>query len=255
MRTVDIILRTHSGPNVHGGTRVFKGTKEELILGCFRSLLRTLKMVDRERYALRLSILDDHSSESCVEALQTLMRGLQFETRFIPLHDRGVGASFGAAYKYARDIAEDIIYFVEDDYLHAPTALPEMLEAQELFSQNLGGQEVGIFPVDYPSNYDPRWMQPSYLVMGPHRHWHTDFSTTGTFLLTKTAFMKHFHHCMRMSLYKIDPEVSEQSSVNYMWREDVKLFSPVPTLALHMQDETIISPYIDWKKWWDEYAY
>ena len=42
-----------------------------------------------------------------------------------------MGAAFGAAYTYAKDAAGEIIYFVEDDYLHAPSALPEMLEAQE----------------------------------------------------------------------------------------------------------------------------
>lgn len=254
MRIVDVILRTHSGPNVHGGTRVFKGPKEELILGCMRSLLRTMKNVDATRHSLRLTIIDDHSTESCVTRMKELVATAPFETRFMALETHGVGPSFGASYVYARDNAQDLIYFVEDDYLHAPSALPEMLEAQELFSRNLGGEEVAIFPVDYTTNYDPRIAMPSRLVLGPYRHWHTDHSTTGTFFISHKAFIKNFDHIIKMALYRIDPKIGEYNTINNTWRNGVHLFSPIPSLALHMQDEPIISPFIDWKMWWDDYA-
>lgn len=254
MKVVDIVFRSHSGPNVHGGTRVFKGPKQELILGCLRSLLRSALAVDPRAYTLRLAILDDHSLPSCVHAMKALIGSMPFATRFVPISGYGVGASFGAGFEYGREQLGEIIYFVEDDYLHTVSALSEMLEAQEVFSRRLGGREVAIFPVDYPDNYDPRWMQPSYLVLGPRRHWHTDFSTTGTFMLSRAAFLKNFEHCMGMSRYMIDPGMSEQTSINNIWRNGVQLFSPVPTLAIHMQDGPIISAFTDWKKWWELYA-
>ncbi len=255
MKKVHVILRTHSGPTVHGGQRVLDIPKSELISGCLRSLLHTLSEVDRTRYTLQLTVLDDHSDGLCIERIHELIQSTSFPATFVPLSVRGVGPSFGASYACARDTEADIVYFVEDDYLHAPSALPEMLEAQEVFSENLGGQEVAIFPVDYPDNYNPRWMKPSYLVMGPRRHWHTDFSTTGTFLISRPAFLKNFDLCMRMSRYMSDPEVTEATSLNIIWQErGVQLFSPVPTLAIHMQTKECVPPFTDVHEWWKQYA-
>lgn len=254
-KIVQVILRTHSGLNVHGGNRVLDIPKRELIWGCARSLVRTMQEVDSSQYTLRLTILDDHSDEECLKGLVSITKDLPFQTALVSLAVRGVGASFGASYEYARDTAADVVYFVEDDYLHLPSALPEMLEAREAFSKNLGGKEVAIFPVDYPDNYDPRWMKPSYLVMGPKRHWHTDFSTTGTFLISHAAFLLNFELCMRMSRYAIDPEVSEATSLNIIWNErGVQLFSPVPTLAIHMQTQECIPPFTDVYEWWRLYG-
>ena len=256
MKRVHVILRTHSGPNVHAGERILKIPKRELIWGCLRSLVYSMESVDASKYTMRLTVLDDHSEEVCVQGIARILSRTSISSEFKTISGRGVGAAFGAAYTYARDTdGGEIIYFVEDDYLHSTSALSEMLEAQEVFSKNLGEREVAIFPVDYPDNYDPRWMKPSYLVMGPHRHWHTDFSTTGTFLISRKAFLQNFDLCMGMSRYMMDEGVSEATTVNRIWQErGVQLFSPVPTLAIHMQTAECIPPFTSVEEWWTQYG-
>ena len=254
-KKVSIILRTHSGADVHPGRRALAVSKPELIAGCLKSLVCSIAQVDRIRFAIRLSVIDDHSEVSCVNEIRQILDRAPFQTEFLPLVDTGVGAALKASFELARDNPSDLIYFVEDDYLHAPSALAEMLEAQDFFSQKLGGTEVAIFPVDYPSNYDPRIIRPSYLVLGPKRHWHTDFSTTGTFFISKKAYLANIEHCMRLTQYKIDPLIDEGNTINRIWTDGgVRLFSPVPTLAIHMQDEESMPRYIDWREWWNQYS-
>lgn len=46
-------------------------------------------------------------------------------------------------------------------------------------------------------------------------------------------------------------EIQEGTTINHIWRWEVKLFTPIPSLALHMGYERQLDPYIDWKKLWD----
>ena len=48
--------------------------------------------------------------------------------------------------------AEDLIYFVEDDYLHSKDCLEEMIFAYERISTQLGN-ELFLCPADYPYLY------------------------------------------------------------------------------------------------------
>jgi hypothetical protein len=255
MRSVDIIFKSHSGADVHPGVRVFRGTKTELIHGCLRSLVRAVNNLDLQKYSVTFTVFDDHSTPECVTGIKKIISTLSCETKFIALDSRGVGPSLATTFEYAKNSRGESIYFVEDDYLHTETALLEMLEAQEIFSRNLGGREVAIFPLDYPPNYIPQLMQPSYLVVGPRRHFHTEYCTTGTFLISRKAFLENFDLCIKMGKYKIDPFVDEGSTFNKIWTDrGVTLFSPVPTLAIHMQGNDVMPPFTDWRKWWDSYA-
>ena len=47
---------------------------------------------------------------------------------------------------------EDLVYFVEDDYIHKPDAIEEMIYAYERISTQLG-TELIMCPADYPYLY------------------------------------------------------------------------------------------------------
>lgn len=200
-----------------------------------------MKNVDPARFSLTLVVLDDHSTPECVAKIKTAIAHLPFESKFIPLGMKGGEASFASACTYAKDAGAEILYFALDDYLHAPSALPEMLEAQKLFSRNLGGQEVAISPVDHPTHYAQDSLGLSHIVVGPERHWKIYSGEITTFLISKNAFMNSIEHFMKTNTAAV-------------WQNSVRLFKPVPTLALHMQSEATISPFIDWKNWWNTYA-
>jgi hypothetical protein len=49
--------------------------------------------------------------------------------------------------------------------------------------------------------------------------------------------------------------ISEASTINKIWREKVLLFTPIPSLALHLQYEEHKDPYLNWAEWWDSAEY
>jgi hypothetical protein len=256
MRKLDVYLRTHSGRNVHVGERLVPVSKEVLIEGCVRSLLRSLEAA-RSRADIVITIIDDHSTDSMRAVLERLLAEHAIPGRlvFLPDGETGNSASIRYTYKTARETARDLIYFVEDDYLHASQAVHEMLGAHALFSTRLSGAEVGIFPVDYPDYYD-RLLEDTRIVMSESRHFRTVRHCTGTFMLTKKLLISEWEKFAALSLYGIVPEVTEHVTTNRIWMEErAFLFAPVPTLALHLQFLPHIAPFTDWKAWWSAYAF
>ena len=47
-------------------------------------------------------------------------------------------------------------------------------------------------------------------------------------------------------------EADENETINMVWNQpDVMLFSPIPSLALHLMEESGKDPYIDFDALWD----
>ena len=250
----DIVFRSCSTVNsVHGGVRVLKIPKSELLLGCLASL------VDSLRYALehdkgfqaRLVVIDDHSDPACVEKMRRLLGDCPFATEFRQLgQTSGNAASIRACYDYARAQSQGLIYFVEDDYLHDERAILEMLQASLDFSREMR-QPVVIHPCDHPDRY--RMIYPSSIVPGRDRHWRTIQHTTGTFLLDRQTLDQFWEHYEAFAGYGVKPGICEDNTINRVY-EKVPCFSPLPSLATHLQDEASLSPYVDWQSLWERYV-
>src|SRR5258708_5121995 len=151
--SLEVILRTHSTSDVHPGERVVGSgiSKLEVIKRSARSLALSLANAQRRGFSIRLAILDDHSSEETVTFLHSLASKLPFPTEVISIVESGNVASLAACFAHGLKSTADLLYFVEDDYIHIPSAIEEMLESHQLFSQHLGGKEVALFPTDDPS--------------------------------------------------------------------------------------------------------
>lgn len=248
---IEVILRTHSTGNVHSGRRVVDefGSRNELTKRSLRSLINALMVLEQTSLAqLRLTVLDDHSDEESVQYLRTSLAACPFATEFISLPTAGNGPSLRAAYERGRASAADLLFFAEDDYLHEPTALFEMLLTYCSFSQNLNRKEVGLFPVDYGDRYT-EGILPSRIVLGSHRHWRTVQSTTGTFFIPRKTLEDQWQWFMLFSEH-----VVEEANLNNVWKNHTIMFSPIPTLAYHLHEENILPPFTDWKKLWDSVA-
>jgi hypothetical protein len=174
---------------------------------------------------------------------------------YIALEIEGWNSSALAQFERGRDSDADLVYFVEDDYLHFPEAIKEMVSAYELFKYKLN-DEVAIHPFDDPDNYKPRWIIPTKIVYGHGRRWRTNQYTTFTFMCNPEIIRKNWS-----IFYTLATEygtewgeafnIHEGTTINKIWRESVCLFTPIPSVALHMQYKDQMDPYIDWKKLWD----
>lgn len=252
---LSILLRTHDRSNLHGER--YTGTpKSEVTYRALYSLVRSINealaagVVKKE--STTIAVLDDHSDHP--DIIQKILSRAWCESRFEALPTRGNNDSLLRCFQLAAQ-APDLVYVVEDDYLHEPSAIGEMVENFMLFSRNLG-KPVAIHPFNDPDNYLPHGMVPSYIVQGTKRYWRTNDWSLGTFLIKSAMMRAHWDAFDRLArLYEKGTGVTELNTLTPLWRKEITLFLPIPSLALHVQDEQHKDPYINWRAWWDGAEY
>ena len=256
---LDIILRTCDRGNVHTDwrTRYCQQPKNLLVLGCLRSLIRSCNQLIN--HTPTLAVLDDHSSPSTVNAIKDTLAACDFATEFVALEQRGYNNSCYQQYVRCRDSAADAVYAVEDDYLHCPTALQEMCDTYNIFRGRMPDRNIAIYPFDEPMHYKSPFG--SFLVHGSARHWRNNFYTTGVFMASPQLIQQHWDTFEIFALKyngnyleSRTEHVDEDTTLNKIWAADTVLFSPVPSLALHLQFDDQRDPYINWVQWWMDYA-
>lgn len=248
---LDVIFRSHTSGNFReGAVRVTDtlGGKRELALRSVRSLINGLLMLERiNDYTISFTIVDDHSDALFLEELAIELMACPFETNLINLEEKGNAASMEYALWYAKKREQEYIYFVEDDYLHEPSAFVEMLKDHTHFTKNLNGTSVALFPVDYPDYYFPDNISPTRVVLGHQRHWRVSYSTTCTYFVPRKLFIEQWE----LFLKNPRDNMHEGQSINLVWQNHSVLFSPIPTLAYHVHGEPTMPPFTNWKTLWN----
>lgn len=246
-RNLLIILRTCSKVNMlHdvGNGRYIKVPKQQLINVCVSSLVNSINQV--QGHHIDLIVLDDHSSEEAVTDIKNILSNCKFPTKFIPVEGgSGNGYTMSLVYDQIEQNCKDLWYHVEDDYLHYPEAIHDMLDTVDTFEERTG-KLVAINPHDDVWRYKYE-IYPSFIIHAPYRHYRTVQHTTYTFLSSLRLFRKyknHFEDLVKLTIQK--ESFIENKSINLIWQQDdVVLFSPIPGLAFHIMDESGKDPYID----------
>ena len=250
---LDIIFRCcASVDSFHGTTRPLRMPKSQLILGCLSSLLRAAlqaQTADPE-LDLNFTVVDDHSDMATQNSIREQLEKSSLKYQMISLEGSGNGASLTRTFTLGLNQGRGLIYFVEDDYLHAPSCLTEMLAAWKFLSEETK-KEVVIHPYDCPDRYT--MLTPSYILLRPERYWRSIRHTTGTFMLHYKTLGQFWSLFEKFTRYGVDPAVCEDNTINIVYRE-VPCFSPMPTLALHLQSLGHISPFVSLDHWWKEYG-
>ncbi len=83
----------------------------------------------------------------------------------------------------------DLLYFVEDDYIHEKDCLNEMLFTYEKFA-SLIKDELVLCPSDFPYLYNK--FETTQIILGNKRHWRVVEETLVTFLTSKKLLLKHW---------------------------------------------------------------
>ena len=250
----DIVLRTCLRGDIGavGARRCFELPKRELVRGCLASLIASanaanLNCPDTD---ITLTILDNLSSDEGLSIIKAELAKAKFSTELGSpgLEFLNNGESMRQNYGYGRKHGRDVIYFVEDDYLHDRSAITEIIRAYSKLS-GAYGKDVVLFPADNPEEY--RHVNPSQILLGSERHWRRSWMTTFTCVTTKAIMDTHWGKYNGLGEYGVNPNVSEHNTINLIYRE-VPCLTPIPSLAVHMQMFEHIPPYVDWRNWWSE---
>lgn len=246
---LDVILRTCDRQNVHGGERYVKAPKAEIVLRCLNSLVRSLNEVP---HGIKLTVIDDRSTVETRNAILSIVSLLKHPHELVALNEGngGFNNAIRLAFERARD-AQDLVYLIEDDYLHYSNAVKEMLASYDFFVRNLGPQvPVALFPEDDPHNY--RRMESCRIVQGSDRPWRTTTHTTCSMFIHNSSVKMFWGLFDQMAHYTQDPKVNEETTLNRMWWTGggVSLFSPLTSLAYHLQD--LPPKFEDWRPLWEQ---
>ena len=220
--------------------RVTGTDKLEVTRRCYRSLVASLTRLPADSW--RLWIIDDSVG---ADRQWWADAGLWVPDHFRELRGQGNLASLAACYALADLQCHDLIYFVEDDYLHVPEAMEEAVTVAE--NARIGHLRSGAFLCDYPNAYLPQAPIHALIGHGRYRHWIRVRQTTGSFLIHAEQFKAH-----RAFFAKFAETAIEAGSVNEVWKS-VPCLSPIPTLTWHLQIPETISPVLDWRPTWEAY--
>jgi hypothetical protein len=257
-----IVIRTHDGKNIHGDKpRYIDVPKNNLIVGCLSSLINSTNLV--KNHSIHFTILDDHSTQNLINSINKIFSHSHHSWELIQLKEKGFNHSGYMQFLTCRNSDADLVYSVEDDYLHSQNAIPEMLFTYEYLKSHYHlKKELCVFPFDNPEDYEPNQIYPGRVFRTPFRHWKEGIWTTFTMMTSPKVFQDHWEVFAKLALkYKpvaigddIDKLVDEGNTIGNIWKNDVIRVNPVPSLALHIQFEKQRDLHINHLDWWNKYS-
>ena len=272
VRSLTIIVRTCTSINMLTQTkkRLFDQEKSEYTLRSLNSIVKSINFAKDlfNNINLELIIVDHNSEKNVVDKIKSILSDQFFKSNFIslniddfkkdinPINEKNEKITFNQMSNMSNihqslllaKKSDDLIYFVEDDYIHSIGALKEMLLTYEKLSSMLK-TELILCPTDYPYLYSE--VENSKIFLGDKSHWRSIKETLCTFLMSKEMLVKYWDELISMCKYEHYPF---EKPLHNIYEKEYCL-SPIPSLAIHLTNINSIfglSPNIDWKKSWDE---
>ena len=149
---------------------------------------------------------------------------------------------------FAKNECSDLVYFVEDDYLHRQEAINEMILTYERISSQLN-RELILCPADYPYLYTK--IDSTNIFLGANKHWRKVEETLCTFLTSKIVLQKYWNKFISMCNFEHYPF---EQPLHDIYKSEYCL-SPIPSLVIHLTNINSIfglSPNMNWKKIWED---
>jgi len=272
VKSLDIIIRTCSSVNMltQSKKRIFEQDKIEYTLRSLNSILRSINYAKEyhSKINIKIIVVDHNSSSENLEKIKNLLKSSvsqfqllkldisEFENKIKKINEKNEKtipnqiSNMSNIYKslILSKTSEDLIYFVEDDYIHEIDSFTEMLFTYERVA-SMTGSELIICPTDYPYLYVQA--ENTNIYLGEKYHWRKINETLCTFLTSKQIVEKHWDKFLSLCTFEHYPF---ESPLHEIYKQELCI-SPIPSLAIHCTNINSIyglSPNKDWKKLWDE---
>tara|TARA_B100001939_G_C16929845_1_gene613439 strand:- start:155 stop:1168 length:1014 start_codon:yes stop_codon:yes gene_type:complete len=267
IKSLKVIVRTCTSELImdQNKRRILDCEKNEYTFRTLRSLIKSMNMAKKNFDNIKFEIIvtDTNSPSKDLEEIEKILSNSNFKNKLVSVNlneykdkikDGYSKAKFSNMANFynslliAKNEEADIIYFVEDDYLHSPKAIKEMILSYEKF-YSIFSQEIVLLPADYPYLYTKDDNTKIYL--GENYHWRLVSESLVTFMTSKVLVDKYFKELEKMGIQWEDPW---EKPLHNIYKSHPCL-SPIPSLAVHCANINSIfgiSPMVNLKKLWED---
>jgi len=265
VNSILIVLRMNTDIEIwdQNRRRLFEYPKIEYTKRSLNSLIRSINFLKNKHPTVNVKtiIVDDNSSTENINIIKKIIDGNNIEIINLDYskYKKEISeqknketfanlASLLQSFEIGKDTGEDLIYFIEDDYLHFEPMLEEMLASYERIASQLN-KDIFMCPSDYPYLYMSN--EKTNVLIGNKRHWRTIDRTLCTFLTSKNLLDKYWDNFYKNCLDRHDPF---EKYLNEIYSKEICI-SPLKSLSLHLTNINSsygLSPLIDYKKLWEE---
>ena len=267
VNSVLIIFRTNTDVEIwdQNKKRLFEEPKIQYSLRALKSLIKTVNF-SKTKYPnikFKTIIVDDKSKGENLDKLKKLIDESDLDMSITSLnHEKYKDiikqqkndqtfsnlASLLQSFQLGKEHGEDLVFFVEDDYLHFEPMMEEMIASYERIASQVN-KDIFMCPADYPYLYMNN--EKTNILIGNKRHWRTINQTLCTFMTTKSLLDKYWDNFYNTCLDRNDPF---EKHLNEIYTKEFCI-SPLKSLSLHLTNVNSsygLSPFINYKKLWDE---
>ena len=265
VKSILIIVRVNTEIEVwdQNKRRLFEQPKIEYSIRSIKSLINSINYCQSKYLDLKIKtiILDDSSKIENLDKIKGIIKDVNGE--IIPLDTKKFEAkikkqktqqtfsnlaSLYQCFEIGKEIGEDLIFFIEDDYLHFETMLEEMIATYERVSSQVG-KDIFMCPADYPYFYMNN--EKTNILIGNKRHWRTITKTLCTFLTSKKLLNLYWENFTKNCEDRHDPF---EKYINEIYKKEFCI-SPLKSLSVHLTNVNSsygLSPFINYKNLWDQ---
>jgi hypothetical protein len=266
IKSLKIILRTCTSELImdQNKRRIFDKEKNEYTLKTLASLIKSIEIASESlgNISFDLIVTDTNSSENDIKKIKEILSISKIKNKFISINLENFKNKIKSGYSkakfsnmanfynsllIAKNENTDLIYFVEDDYLHTPGAITEMIYSYEKFN-SIFSKEVVLLPADYPYLYTKD--DSTRIYLGEKIHWRLVSESLVTFMASKELIDKNFNNLEKMGIEWTDPW---EKPLHNIYKSNPCL-SPIPSLAVHCANINSVfgvSPFINLKELWE----
>ena len=270
VKSLLILFRTNTNVEIwdQNRKRIFENPKIEYVLRSLFSLIKSIKKLNKQNKDIQviLKVVDDNSNEENLKKVKNLLllSSLNFEIinhsfkdhkNFIKKQKSEETfanlSSLLKCFELGKSEGKDLIFFVEDDYLHFEESLEEMVSTYERITSQLN-KDIFMCPSDYPYLYMNN--EKTSLLLGSKRHWRSINKTLCTFLAPISFIDKYWDNFKKNCQDRHDPF---EKYLNELYEKELCI-SPVKSLSVHFANINSsygLSPYINYKALWEDNNY
>ena len=265
VNSILIIIRVNTEIEVwdQNKRRLFEKPKIEYSIRSIKSLINSINYCQSKYFDLKIKtiILDDSSKIENLDKIKEIIKDVngeiisldtkKFEAKIKKQKTQQTFSNLASLYQcfeIGKEIGEDLIFFVEDDYLHFETMLEEMIATYERVSSQVG-KDIFMCPADYPYLYMNN--EKTNILIGNKRHWRTITKTLCTFLTSKKLLNLYWENFTKNCVDRHDPF---EKYINEIYKKEFCI-SPLKSLSVHLTNVNSsygLSPFIDYKNLWDQ---